>query len=220
MKVETCSVCGEQVRWGMRDDPNAPTRPGSGFWMHRDRATDVDHRPKFGHLMTPEEWAAIDAAMDEHRVRDDGSVYTTRNWKVKGKADAADGADTEAAAELKIIPEPEVLATPIDRTDERFPGGCKTIANLVDKQPGGRWIATYSRGPRVHASHGTLLGMSDYVVLRLAVDHDQRRAVGFWVDTKFDHAWLATVDLEHEKYLMDPGGAANSDALKAWIKGE
>jgi hypothetical protein len=218
MRAETCSVCGEECRWGQRPDQNAPTRPGSGFWMHRDPATDADHRPKFGYLADDAFWASIEAQLDEPRVKEDGTVYTTRSWKTKGKADEAEGDDQELVDERKVIPPPEVWAQPLEKGEEHWPGGCTTITNLLRKHEW-YWKATYSRGPRVHASHGTLLGMSDYVVLRMALDGSDRRAVGFWVDTKFDHAWLARLDAENGRYVIEPY-VASSNQLKAWIRGE
>lgn len=184
--------------------------------MHRDPATDIDHRPKFGYVANDAFWAEIDRQLDLPRTKEDGTVYTTRAWKTKGRADAAEGEDQEILDERKVIPPPEITARPITKGEEFWPGGCSTIVNLLAKH-GGRWTAAYSRGPRVHASHGTFLGMSDYIVLRMALDDSDRRAVGFWVDTKFDHAWLAR--LKDDRYIIEPY-MANSEALKAWIRGE
>lgn len=215
MKSEVCSTCGEELRHGVR--PPVET----DRWLHRE---DVDHLPTLGYLMTAEDWARIEIQLDEPRIATDGSVYTTRQYdhareataraKVEKKAVEAGRAEEPEPIEL---PEPEVRATPITRGDPRFPGGCATIANLADKN-GWRWTATYSRGPRTHATHGNLLSISDWVIMRLALDDGVRRAVGFWCDTKFTHAWLAELDVKNWRYNIF--GSANSNGLKAYIRGD
>lgn len=182
--------------------------------MHRDRETDANHRPVLGQPVTPEFLARIEEQLDEVRYREDGTPYTTRTWKSK-KAD--EDSENQEQLERKVIPPPEVYATPITKGDERWPGGCTNITNLA-KKCGWSWTATYSRGPRVHGGHGGLLGMSDYVLLRLRLDGSDARAVGFWVDTKFDHAWLARLDEKSRRYMIE--GWANSQGLKDWIRGD
>lgn len=118
-------------------------------------------------------------------------------------------------AVVEPIPAPEVYSTPIEPPDPRLPGGAKQILNLARKHDWRAW-ATYSRGPRTHASHGTLLGVSDFVVIRMRLDGDRPGAVASWVDGKFDHAWLCEVDTPKRKIIIV--GQANSDQLKAWIR--
>lgn len=216
MRSETCSVCGEEVRHGVRPPIETPR------WLHRE---DVDHVAKLGYLMTAEDWARIEEQLDEERIAADGSVYTTRQYdfareakareKVEKKAIEAGTADIEP--EPIVLPPPEVYSTPLKRGEPHWAGGCSTIANLLDKS-GWRWFATYSRGPRTHATHGNVLGISDYVVMRMALDDSDRRAVGFWRDTKFDGAWLAEIDRPNRRYNIV--AHANQAGLKAWIRGD
>ncbi len=115
------------------------------------------------------------------------------------------------------IPEPEVVCEPVDKTSEFLPGGAKTIWNLAEKNGWTIISTTRSRGPRVHASQGTLLSISDFFLIKMRLDGTDKSAVGSWTDGKFQFAYTVVADratrtLEATK--------ANSHGLKAWIKGE
>lgn len=207
--MNTCSRCGQEVRLGWRH--------GRKSYWHRE---DVDHETVFGYIMTPEDWAEIERQLDLPRTRidKDGNevTYTTREFDFdrmkKAAREAAEAEEPEI--EHHPIPPPEIYATPIESGDSRMPGGAKTMINTATKLGWRAW-ATYSRGPRTHATLGTLLGTSDFVVVRMVLDGTPSRAVGSWRDNKFDFAYTVTVD--NETYRAE---RVNSDGLKFWIKGE
>lgn len=204
----TCSACGEEVRRGWRD--------GQEAWWHRE---SVEHATILGHTMTRRDQEAIEAALDAPRIDANGEPYTTREYDLQRMKKAAREAieaedDDFVAAE---IPPPEVLTTPVDRKDPRVPGGARTIWNLAEKQGWRVYRSTYSRGPRVHASHGTLLSISDYFILGVALDDANLMAVGSWCDGKFDFAYTATINRKTRTITPE---RVKSDALKAFIRGE
>jgi hypothetical protein len=187
--------------------------------MHQDPATDLDHYPKFGYLMTPEDWAHIEEMKDREWVGDDGNVYTARTYDQKryDKSVKVEDRTEEEESRRDQIPEFEVISEPIEVGDTRLPGGAKSIIKLAEKN-GWRTAAFYSRGPRLHSAHGTLLGISDWVQVKMVLDDGDRRAIGFWCDAKFSTAWLARIDFKARKYVGL--GMHNSDGLKAYIRGE
>ena len=107
------------------------------------------------------------------------------------------------------IPPPEVYSTPIPIDDARLPSG----ARFLLKAAGWTAWATYSRGPKVHSTHGNFLRMVDVVVVRARLDSGGRAAVACWYDKSFEFAWL-----------LGPRGTmprrVNSRALHSWIRGE
>lgn len=76
------------------------------------------------------------------------------------------------------IPAPDIWAHEIGPEAEIMAGGARILYKAVTRA-GGKAVATHSRGPRVHASQGHLLEMSDYIMVRFA--HQGRRAVARWV---------------------------------------
>ena len=122
-------------------------------------------------------------------------------------------------AELEVpeeIPPPEVWATPVDRDDERVPQGAKNKLKLAAEQGWTAW-ATYSRGSRVHKTQGTLLGVSDFVVVRFRLDGTPKVAVAFWEDGKMQRCYTAIRDDEKRRFIV---AATNDAGLKAWLKQE
>lgn len=216
-----CSVCGQEVRLGWRD--------GIKSWLHRE---PVEHLTILGHRYTQAAHDALELELDKPRERFvptktgfpllfEIETYTTREHTIAKMAKAArEAAELEEEIETAPIPAPEVRSTPIEIGDPRLPGGAKTIINLARKNGWTAW-ATYARGPRVHSTTGALLEISDNVLVRLRLDGSERRAVGYWITKNdkpaFEFAWILRADLENRKYTTV---SANSDELKAWIKGE
>lgn len=120
----------------------------------------------------------------------------------------------EAPPDNTIIPPPEVTSTPIDLGDPRLPNGAKDRIKQARKE-GWTATATYSRGPRTHSLHGTVLGISDYVQVKFRplVDRDCPAAVASWQDGKFQFAY----QLDRTTHTATRIG---SPALKALIEGE
>lgn len=208
-----CGRCAEEVRYGVRD--------GKTGWWHQER---MDHIAILGTPLLPESHPDIQAALDAPRVNAKGEPYTTREFdiaKIKDKAkreaaeqEAAQDADEEW--EEHEIPAPEVTSTEIEMSDPRLPGGAKQIWNLCLKND---WTcrAFYSRGPRVHKSQGRVLSISDYVVLKMALDTEDRAAVGSWEDGGFDFAYQLRIDRSAKTKTP---ARCNSAELKSFIKGE
>lgn len=180
----TCGRCGEEVRWGWRPGLTSPTRPGSGFWMHRDPA--ADHHPLLGTRL-------VDTVPPEPEPVEEG----------EGEVE-----DPEPF----VIPPPEVTSTPIDIGDERLPGGAKIVLNAARRE-GWTATATYSRGSRMHASQGTILGVSDFVVVRARLDGADQVAVASWKDGGFDYAYVGEIR-DHNVITT----RADSKALRAHLK--
>lgn len=195
-RPETCSICGEEVRWGWRPGLTSPQGPGSGFWMHRE---DVDHTPILGRIMTPEDIAEQERQLDlprERHIYCDPpfpliyriETYTVRELELakhrKDKRFQAmeaakavlhpdeDDDDEEEGHELEPIeihstPMPTQGALQVGGREIPVPGGVRIFINLLDKIEG--WEVerlTYARGPYLSAK-GKSLGVSDSVVLRL-----------------------------------------------------
>ena len=216
--IATCARCGEQVRWGFRPTPRQPqpSREGAGYWMRRD--PDADHQPVLGDPETPEmferrEWLRLHHQWEAA----DGELTTAAEHdRAKMSKAAREAADVEEEIEPVSLPEPEVRAVPIDIGDPRLPQGAKNKINLGRKN-GWTAEATYSRGPRTHATHGTLLGISDYVVVRLRLDGSDRRAVACWQDGKLLFAYALVADLDRRVYTTR---SVNDGQLKSWLKQE
>lgn len=201
-----CAVCQEEVRWGARD--------GILGYLHRET---VDHVPIFGRRWTAEDAARSDAELDRERTRtkDDGTeeTYTARRYSLKGEAAKAYDASNMLETE---IPEPEVAQH--DVAPDSFPprSGIRQIINLIIKTDGWTLVnITASRGPYLGSS-GEVLSISDAVVVRAhgpMVDNGQKMAVASWRDGAFDFAYTGIL-----KDGVVTTTAANSMALKAWIK--
>lgn len=226
-----CARCGEEVRYGYRD--------GVRGWLHRDAA---DHLPGFGRLWTPEDSARQEAELDRLRVRPVGEegedvqkidFYTTRRVGLKGEA--AKAYDALHEPEAKALPPVEVRCHPVEPGDPLVPSGARQIAELVSgvtrMTPAGKssksrkhppmapgWELrrlTHARGPYVGSS-GEALSVSDTIVLGARgpeVDGRRRIAVASWRDGAFDFAYTGIV-----AGAVATTTAANSNALKAWIK--
>lgn len=230
---QTCSKCGQEVRYGKRD--------GITGWLHREA---VDHMPMFGRLWTPEDSARQDAELDRLRCRPVGTFdeekqvqpiefYTSRGYGLKG--DALKAYQAEHHPEDKVLPPVEVFSHPITPDDPLVPQGARLLAELVtgvtrvtpkgksSKSPKHPPMApgwelrrlTHARGPYVGAN-GECLSISDTIVLgarQSGLDDGYRIAVASWRDGSFDFAYTGVV-----KGGIVATTAANSNALKAWIK--
>ena len=229
--IETCGRCGEEIRFGTRDGVTA-------FW-HRD---PVDHLPAHGKPWTPEDGARLEAELDRLRVRpvgeeEDGlqkiEFYTTRRVGLKGEA--AKAYDAIHSPEGKVMPPVEVWSHTVAPDDPLVPQGARLLAELVSgvtrvtpkgkssKSPKHPPMApgwelrrlTHARGPYVGAT-GECLSVSDTIVLGARgpeVDGARRIAVASWRDGAFDFAYTGIL-----KGGAVTTNAANSNALKAWIK--
>jgi hypothetical protein len=119
-------------------------------------------------------------------------------------------------SEVEEIPPPEVWATPVEATDERVPQGARNKLKLATENGWTAW-ATYSRGARVHKSQGTLLGISDFVVVRFRLDGTPKVAVACWEDGKMQRCYTAIREDEKRRFIVAP---TNDAGLKAWLKQE
>jgi hypothetical protein len=196
VKPLVCAVCHEEVRWG--------TRGGRLAWWHRDDQPDtttgyvdkrVGHEPVLGHPS----WESNLVTVDVEGTTKDGEE-DDRIW---------------------VVPPPEVYAHPIDIDGdgldaELMPGGARNLIKAV-RQRGGRALATYSKGPRIHSSHGNLLEMSGYVVVKF--ERDGRRAVARWVNKagkwELDCAYI----LHYCDHLIHPipAVAAKGLDIRSWL---
>lgn len=193
-RPQTCRRCGEEVRYGYRG--------GVRGWLHR---TDVDHAPLFGTGWTPELQAKIDASLAEMAAR--------------GKADKKTEVVVEEQPEPDVwaeVPEPYVTAQPVGPDDFPPRSGIRQIYNLAEKTDGWEVVNfTLAIGPYVGA-RGQVLSISDSVKMVMRgpeVDNGRRVAVASWRDGAFDFAYTGI--LKGGVVYTD---AANSTALKAWIK--
>lgn len=184
----TCAVCNEEVRWGERG--------GRTAWWHRDDQTNpatgylddrIGHEPVLGTASFQTDWAAVERQM---------AAYAESNDEDERTFD---------------IPAPDIWAHEITWDQEIMPGGAKNLIKAAHKA-GGRTLATHSRGPRVHGSHGNLLGMSDYVMVKFNVDG--RRSVALWVDGKLDIAYILHYGDDH---LITPE-PTSSKGIRAHFK--
>lgn len=218
--VETCSVCGAEVRWGHRDGLD-----GQGvrlaYW-HREL---VDHEPIFGRRMTAEDVAEVARQKALPRTRvvsrkvkgstekvDVEETYTVDQLEREALLKTAKGRERVAIEEGDDDEEPESPLEPIEvyafdiplkgdfrapRVDGgwqngKVPGGCRTVLNLADKQGWTVVRLTYSRGPYL-GSKGGSLGVSDFVRLILrgpVLDEGPLFGVASWRDGKSDWTWI------------------------------
>lgn len=201
---DQCSRCGQEIRWGWRDGRQA-------YW-HRE---DVDHATMQGHLHTQADEDAHNAVLDEVRYDDPVIPFLPVPYTIRERY--AKKLDDDGEEVVEPIPAPEVVAEPVEKGSSWVPGGAKQIWNLAEKNGWTIVRATRSRGPRVHASHGTLLSISDFFQLKMRLDSEDRSAVASWTDGKFEFAYNVTIHRDTKTLTADK---ANSDGLKAWIKGE
>lgn len=101
-------------------------------------------------------------------------------------------AETEEAERPEPIPEPEMRSTPIDDAD--LSRGPRLVVSAA-REAGWTVEATLSRGPSLHKTQWTSLGVRNSVLVRLS--RGDRRAVAAWMtDGKdkfgFDFAWIWT----------------------------
>lgn len=192
---QTCSRCGEEVRYGKRD--------GITGWLHRE---DVDHLPLFGALWTAEDQARVEASLSEMASR----------GKADKRTEVAEPVDDEAPDVWAEVPKPFVTAQPVGPEDFPPRSGIRQIHSLASKTDG--WEVanfTLAIGPYVGA-RGQVLSISDSVKMVLrgpGVDNGRRVAVASWRDGAFDFAYTGI--LRDGIVYTEP---ANSTALKAWIK--
>lgn len=202
----SCSLCGQEVRWGWRNEGQG-LRQG---WWHRDHAT---HPAIFGQqadlktVYTPvlqrrreknPDWAGWTD------VDEDGA-------KIEPEAIEPEDEPIEDA-----IPAPEVRATGIHPDDPRTPGGAKQICNLLKKHGWERRRLSFARGPYLGAK-SDVLSISDHVVLvaRVINSEERRYVVCSWRDGKFDSAWIHSKDLNGKQTMLDK---VNANQLKEWIR--
>lgn len=95
--------------------------------------------------------------------------------------------DIDEVHEIEI-PEPEVRATPVGPKDEHVPGGVRTITNLLAKTGWNLVSLTYARGPYLSAK-GTVLSISDSILLKARVDDATRFVVASWRDGGYDFGY-------------------------------
>jgi hypothetical protein len=232
---ETCSTCGQEVRWGWRDGHDGQG-VRQGYW-HREL---VDHMPKFGKVGYDK--AEVERQRHLPRVRTvtrkiDGELveveetYTTAELELKAMNKAARDRAADAALDEDEEAEPENPLEPVEvrsfdmplkgdfeapRVDggvqrSTVPGGCRTLLNLAEKLGWEVVRLTYARGPYL-GSKGGSLGVSDSVRLILrgpVVDGDPVYAVASWRDAKSQWAWKIV------NRTIDSVGAR---ALAAWMK--
>ena len=216
-RPQTCSRCGEEVRYGQRG--------GVTGWLHRE---DKDHLPGFGRLWTPQDSERPFFELDRLRVRPVGEAdeeagvqqiefYTTRRVGLKGEA--AKAYDALRAPEAKALPPVEVWGHTVTPDDPLVPQGARLLAELVTGvtrlMPNGKnskspkyppaapgWELrrlTHARGPYVGSS-GECLSISDTIVLGARgpeVDGKPNKArivAASWRDNAFDFAYAGILD--------------------------
>jgi hypothetical protein len=187
VKSETCSRCGEEVRFGVRNKRLA--------WWHRDdQPLDLTitrrdgHEPVFGTPAPSLGPANLD--LDYTEPEEDTGETDTRIF------------DT---------PPPEVYATEVP--EGKMPGGAQILINAI-RRAGGRAVATYSRGPRVHSAHGNLLEVSDWVVVKFG--RDGRRAVARWVTKNGKWHLDCSYTIEYDQRTAYPT-KTDAAGLRAWM---
>jgi len=210
--MQTCSRCGEEVRYG--------TRRLTTGWLHRG---NPDHAAILGHIMTPEEAAEIERQQHLIRHFEDGSDYTTAEFDILRDKDVDRRKRRlaelrgEPADQVVALPEPEVPCRPVEITEFAPRSGIKQVINLVGKQGWELRGVTHARGPYIGAD-GSVLSTSDSHVVRARgparIDGTVPVAVASWRDGSFDFAFVGVIAdgrLRAEK--------VDSASLKKWIKG-
>lgn len=226
MNPLTCSRCGEEVRYGARGNVLG--------WLHRE---EKDHAVILGFIASDEEKARWESELDKERTRmvtktkgkgdnkttyEVEETYTARTISMTTEAKKAEAeADDDEDVTVEVIPEPEQRATPVEVDSFAPRSGIRQILNLLSGDHKNRvegWelvSLTASRGPYIGSS-GKVLSISDVVLLRAReVDSGPHLAVASWRDGSFDFAYTGVL---HDGVVTST--AANSMALKAWIKGE
>ena len=198
-----CSACGEEIRWGTRDDTEA--------WWHRG---PVEHAVIHGHRHTQADEDRDNAALDLVRYDDPVIPFAPVAYTIRERYNVGVAAKD---VEREPIPAPEVLCTPVTKTDKRVPGGAKQVWNLAESMGWTVYRSTYSRGPRIHSSLQTLLSVSDYFVLGVRLDEHDLVAVGSWCDSKFDFAYAGKLNRKTNNVDLK---RVDSKTLKSLIKGE
>ncbi len=217
-RPETCSVCGQEVRFGARQPSDNPS------WLHRE---PVDHQTILGQRFTPA--AQFSAEMEYlHRefIDADGKPYTAALYDIRKDKDVErrkrrlaeyHGQDPDYVEPLPPI---EIHATPVEPDTFAPRSGLRQVVNLVEKTPGWeRYRLTHARGPYLGAN-GESLGVSDTIVLGaredVGLDGSRRFAVASWRDGKFDHAYIGVL----KDGRLDPLDRADATTMKNWIKGK
>lgn len=200
--MDTCGVCGEEIRFGRRgSDP----RWSGPRWLHRE---DADHEPVHGVPLTPEKWAEI-MANHEQQVADKAS----RKKKNDLKSDADEEPEDEGPI---IIPPPEVPAIAVEPGHFPARSGIRQIISLAQKNGWEIVRLTIGRGPWIGAT-GKMLSISDVWVLGARgpeVDGVRRVGVACWRDGSFEFAQFGTL----KAGVLTVTRGSSTD-LKSWIKG-
>jgi hypothetical protein len=193
---QTCSRCGQEVRYGKRG--------GITGWLHRE---DVDHMPIFGGpLWTPELQARLEASLAEMAAR----------GKADKKKDSDPTNEDDGPDVWDAIPEPEVRCTDVPITDLRPRSGILQMVNLINRTDG--WTLkriTYARGPWVGA-RGQVLSISDHhkvSALGPVLDTGQRFVVASWRDMEFKTGYVGVI--RGRVIYPEP---RNSNDIKTFIK--
>lgn len=187
-KSETCSVCGQEVRWGTRD--------GRLMYHHREV---VDHQPVFGVM--------VKTYIPREHIEPDEKVVP----EIEVPCHPVDLTEFTPQSGIRQIAN---LVSGITRV---MPNG-KSSKSLKHPPmaPGWELVSlTHSRGPYM-GSKGDALSVSDCHVLRARarqVDGSIKIAVASWRDLEFDFAYIGTI----ANGRLEPR-RVSSDTMKDWIK--
>lgn len=179
---QTCGRCGEEIRWGRRDNLDG--------WWHRE---NVDHMAVLG-VYTPRE-----SLLEQW----DGRLWTF--GEAPEPEEGAEDGEEGGSSDFEPI---EVPSTPVDPKDA--PAGPKRLANLGLKLGWELVRLTYARGPYMGAN-GKSLGVSDVHVVALrrgrlgavAYWRDGKAVAGWLLD---EDGWLDRVGISALQNWMKEKG--------------
>jgi len=221
---ETCSRCGQEVRWGWRDGRE-------GYW-HREA---VDHVPIFGHIQTEDERAEIERQLDLPREKFiptktgwpllfDIVPYTTREAdQAKMSKAARERAEEEDGGHVDVeLPPMEIERHTVTADDFDPRSGIRRVFKVLTQAGWEITRFTASRGPYLGAK-GNMLSVSDRVVLHGrgptildgSLDECHAVAVASWRDGGFDGGFGSLVNHTTKNATLEP---LNATELATWIK--
>lgn len=188
---EQCSVCGEEVRHGVRDGQ-------TGFW-HR---AAVDHKVIHGHRSAP----LIQAEVAEERDPLQDAVVEVWAHPVE----RTEFAGTSGLRQIANLAAGDTRVMPSGKSSKSM--------KHPPMAPGWELVnITHARGP-YRGSKGEVLSVSDTHVLRargpVRLDGTRRVAVGSWRDLAFDFAYTGIIKDGNVTDLRKVG----SDDMKTWMK--
>lgn len=193
--VSVCSRCGEEIRFGTRNDVKG--------WHHRERTDCV---PRHGHSEPPREEYVAEPTEEEL------AAEALQNAKVEVYAHDVPLTDFTPQSGIRQIGN---LVSGITRL---MPNG-KTSKSLKHPPAAPGWELVnlhHARGPYIGAK-GEVLSISDTHVLRaraVRLDGTVDIAVASWRDLKFDFAFIGTI----KDGRLSPR-KVGSDELTTWTKG-